>query len=72
LTAFTQDGTKCICNLAVIGTQSQGSMALSNCISIPYNSQKNPQCQALDGVGSYTNANSVLTLTGKNGTATFR
>jgi len=72
LTAFTQDGTKCICNLAIVGTQSQGSMALSNCISIPYNSKKDPQCKALDGAANYTNANSVLTISGKNGTATFR
>lgn len=71
MTAFTQDGTKCICNFAVIGTQEQGSMALSGCISIPYNSTKNPQCEAINGSGTYTKSGSVLSLTGKNGTGTF-
>lgn len=72
LTAFTRDGTKCICRLAVIGAQDKGSMALSSCISVPYNRTKNPQCEQMNATGNYTKTDAVLTLSGSNGTATFR
>lgn len=72
MTAFTRDGTQCICRLAIIGTQDKGTMALNSCISSPYNSSKNRQCEQMNGTGNYTNADAVLTLSGSNGTATFR
>jgi hypothetical protein len=72
LYAFTQDGTKCICELTVIGAQDKGSFAFSSCISTPYNRVKNPQCVALNVGGNYTNVSALLTLTTSRGTSSFR
>lgn len=72
LYAFTQDGTQCICQLTVIGEQDKGSFAMSRCISTPYNRVKNPQCEALNVGGNYTNVSALLTLSTARGTATYR
>lgn len=71
LRAFAQDGTQCICQLTVIGTQEQGSFAMSSCISTPYNHAKNAQCEAMNTAGNYTNASAILTLTTTAGSATY-
>lgn len=72
LTAFPPDGTKCICNFALIGTQEQGSFAATGCISIPYNARRQPSCEALNRGGNYTKSDSVLTLSSSAGSVTFR
>jgi hypothetical protein len=69
---FTQEGTRCICNLAVIGDESAGAIAFTGCISSPYNASRNRSCEALDGSGNYTKANSILTLTREGRSGTFR
>lgn len=60
---YSQDGTRCICDAAVIGTQQSGTVALTGCISVPYNSSRQPMCEAMNRSGSYTNSDAVLTLT---------
>ncbi|MEW6478670.1 MAG: hypothetical protein AB1455_04360 [Pseudomonadota bacterium] len=72
LYAFAQDGTQCICQLTVVGTQEQGSFAMSRCISTPYNSAKNPLCEAMNVAGNYTNASAILTLSTQRGSSTYR
>ncbi len=72
LYAFSPTGTKCICQLTVIGEQDKGSFALSSCISTPYNSTKNPQCEAMNVAGNYTNLSAILTLSTQRGTVTYR
>jgi len=72
LAAYTQDGTKCLCELAIIGNQGGGTIAITGCISSPYNATKNPQCVALNGAGSYSKTSDVLTITRNGGTGTFR
>lgn len=69
---YGRDGTRCICDVAVIGTQESGSMAVTGCISIPYNSKRQPTCDAANVTGNYTNQAAVLTLTSSRGSATFR
>lgn len=71
LNMYGVDGTRCICDLAVIGTQESGSMAVTGCISIPYNATRQKTCEALNTGGNYTNRSAVLTLSGPNGSATF-
>lgn len=44
---YTVDGTKCTCDLAIIGDQGSGTVAVTGCISIPYNATKDKQCVAL-------------------------
>lgn len=68
---YTFDGTRCICDLAVIGTQESGSMALTGCISVPYNATRQKTCEALNSGGNYTNLSAVLTLSGPNRSTTF-
>lgn len=72
LNAYTVDGTRCICDLAIIGNQGGGTIAVTGCISIPYNKLKDPQCKALQGSGSYSKTSDVLTITRNGGTGTFR
>ena len=72
LYAFSPTGTQCICQLTVIGEQDKGSFAMSRCISNPYNSGKNPQCEAMNVAGNYTNLSAILSLTTQRGTATYR
>lgn len=72
LSIFTQDGTKCICNFAVIGTQEQGSFAATGCISIPYNARRQPSCEAVNRSGNYTKTDSVLTMYVAGSSATLR
>jgi hypothetical protein len=72
LYAFSPAGTKCICELTVIGAQDRGSFALSRCISTPYNSSKDQQCEAMNVAGNYTNLSAVLTLSTQRGTSTYR
>ena len=72
LYVITADATKCICEFTITGTQTEGSAALTGCISSPYNSTRNAQCEATNAVANYTNIGSVLTLSGANGTSTFR
>lgn len=71
MSMYAADGTRCICDMAVIGSQESGSMALTGCISIPYNATRQKTCDAMNASANYTNRNSVLTLIGPNGTATF-
>lgn len=68
---YGKDGTRCICDMAIAGTQDSGSMAMTGCISIPYNATRQKTCEAANVTGNYTNRSAVLTLTGPNGTATF-
>ena len=72
LNLYTVDGTRCICNLAIIGTQESGSIAVTGCISVPYNASKNPQCEASNGVGTYSKPGDVLSITRNGATGTFR
>ena len=72
LYAFSPTGTQCICQLTVIGEQDTGSFALSSCISTPYSSSKNPQGEAMNVAGNYTNLSAILTLSTQAGTATCR
>lgn len=69
---YTADGTKCSCELAIIGDQGSGTVAVTGCISIPYNKLKDPQCIALQGSGTYSKTSEVLTVTRNSGTSTFR
>lgn len=71
LNAYTTDGTRCICNLAVIGTQESGTIAMTGCISIPYNSRRQPMCEALNGSGTYTKTADILTINRGGRTGTF-
>jgi hypothetical protein len=68
---YTQDGTRCICDLAIIGDQGGGTLAVTGCISIPYNASKNPQCVALQGSGSYSKSDGTLSITRNGSTSTF-
>lgn len=72
LNTFSPTGTPCICQLTVIGQQDKGSFAISSCISNPYNSAKNAQCEAMNVAGNYTNLSAILSLTTQRGTATYR
>lgn len=72
LAAFTADGTKCLCDLAIIGNQGGGTIAVTGCVSSPYNSSRDPQCVALQGSGNYSKTSDVLTVTRNGGTGTFR
>lgn len=69
---FTDDATKCICEVAIVGTQGEGTAALTGCISSPYNRERNAQCEASNAVANYTKVDGVLTLRGSDGVATFR
>lgn len=69
---YTTDGTRCICDLAIVGTQASGSIALTGCISIPYDAKRNPTCEAINGAGSYTKTADVLSITRNGVTGTFR
>lgn len=69
---YGRDGTRCICDVAVVGTQQSGSMAVTGCISIPYNSKRQPTCEAANITANYTNQAAVLTLTSSRGSVTFR
>lgn len=69
---FTADATKCVCEVAIIGTQGEGTAALTGCISTPYNSARNAQCEASNAVANYTKIDGVLTLRTASGAATFR
>lgn len=69
---FTADGTKCTCDLAIIGNQGSGTVAVTGCVSIPFNSAKDAQCVALQGSGAYSKTSDVLTVTRNGGTGTFR
>lgn len=72
LNAYTADGTRCICDLAVIGSQQSGSVALTGCISIPFDPGRDPQCKALQGTGTYSKPGDVLTITANGQTSTYR
>lgn len=72
LNLYTADGTRCICDLAIIGTQDSGSIAITGCISVPYNSTRDRQCQAANGSGTYSKTSNVLTITRNGQTGTFR
>jgi hypothetical protein len=72
LNAYTADGTRCICDLAVIGSQQSGSVALTGCISIPYDPGRDPQCKALQATGTYSKPGDVLTITANGQTSTYR
>lgn len=72
LNLYTADGTRCICDLAVVGTQASGSIALTGCISIPYNASRQPMCEAINGAGSYTNSNAILSINRNGSVGTFR
>lgn len=72
LNAYTQDGTRCICNLAIIGTQESGTIAITGCIASPYDSSRDPQCKALNGSGTYSKSPDVLTITRDGQSGTFR
>lgn len=67
---FAQNGTRCICTTTVIGTEEQGSYAISSCIASPYSASADKLCKPINGTGNYTNSNKVLTLTG-HAAATF-
>jgi hypothetical protein len=69
---YTLDATRCICDLSIIGNQGAGNIAITGCISVPYNQQRNPQCEALNGTGNYTKTTDTLTITSARGSATFR
>lgn len=69
---YTTDGTRCICDLAIVGDQKSGTIALTGCISIPYNAVKDKQCVAFDGAGSYSKTSTVLTLVKGGSTTTFK
>jgi hypothetical protein len=69
---FGQDGTRCLCNVAVIGTQESGSMAVTGCISAPYNPARQPTCEAANVAGNYSKAPEALTLTVPSGVTTYR
>jgi hypothetical protein len=69
---YTVDGTKCTCDLAIIGDQGGGTVAVTGCISIPYNATKDKQCVALQGAGNYSKTSDVLTITRNGNTGTFR
>lgn len=71
LNAYTTDGTRCICDLAIIGDQGSGSIAITGCISIPYNASRNPQCVALQGTGNYTKNDGTLTIMRNGQSSTF-
>jgi hypothetical protein len=72
LNAYTADGTRCICNLAIIGAQESGSIAVTGCISSPYNSRRQPLCEAINGAGTYTKTSDTLTINRNGGTGVFR
>lgn len=72
LDLYTLDATRCICDLAIIGNQGAGNIAITGCISIPYNRDRNPQCEALNTTGNYTKTTDTLTITTARGSATFK
>ena len=69
---YTTDGTRCLCDMAIIGSQGEGTIAVTGCISIPYSPSKNPQCTAFNGAVSYTKNNAVLTISRNGQSRTFR
>jgi len=69
---YGQDATRCICNLAVIGTQESGAMAVTGCISAPFNAARQPTCEAANVTGNYSKAPESLTLTVPSGVTTYR
>lgn len=68
---YALDGTRCMCDAAVIGSQESGSIAITGCSASPYNATRQKTCEAANVTGNYTNRSAVLTLSGPNGTATF-
>ena len=69
---YSQDGTRCICDLAIIGAQESGTLAVTGCVSVPFNASVDAQCVALQGSGTYTKTSDVLTINRNGGTGNFR
>lgn len=74
LALFPPSAVRCLCTFSIVGTQTSGSFALTNCIVSPFDSRTNNQCTALNGTGNYSKSPDVLTITNNtNGTVgTFR
>lgn len=69
---YPPSAVRCLCRLAVIGTDQSGSFAITSCIVSPYNSRTNGQCTALNATGNYTNTGDILTLSTSRGSNTYR
>lgn len=67
---FNTNGTKCICDAAVIGDDFRGTFALTGCTASP--PAANDQCPAANGTSNYTNRNGVLSFTRNGVTSTLR
>lgn len=59
---FLADGTKCIAQVTITGTDADGTDSVFSSISSPYDSAKDPGCQALIGTYSHKIANNILTF----------
>lgn len=68
---FDQDGSQCNCVIRAIGDQSNGTFVVNQCYYVRGSSSRDPGCSARNRTGNYTNANSVLTIGGSAGSATF-
>jgi hypothetical protein len=60
---FPPSAVRCLCTLTIIGTQTGGSFAITDCIVSPFNAGTNNQCTALNSTGNYSKSPDVLTLT---------
>ena len=69
---YPAGGIKCICETNILGTQAQGSFAVTGCIASPYNATDDQQCKALNMTGTYANQSNVLTLSSSKGTFVYR
>lgn len=74
LALFRTNGAQCNCTMTVIGTQDAGNVVINQCYFVVGSAAKAPvpACTVHNSVGSYTKTNDVLTLSGPNGTASFR
>jgi len=69
---YPPSAVECLCYLAIIGDESAGSYAITGCIVSPYDSRTDGQCKALNSTGNYTNSSSILTLSSRAGSTTYR
>lgn len=64
---YFDGGEQCDCRLTLIGTETDGTFVVNNCLYNAYSGAGDPGCNALNQTGDYLLSNNVLTLTGSTG-----
>lgn len=59
---FFSGGAQCNCDLTFIGGQASGTYILNQCFYIFNSGSADPNCNALNQTGTYSNSNGTLTV----------